>query len=1695
MSSIRSTISLMSSRLALLLLVSTVIALSGCGTGVFSSSTNLSSAAGASGSASQGIVLGGHQPVAGAHVQLFSASEAGRGSSAVPLLSSAVTTAKDGTFSLAKRYKCINNSDQVYVVATGNNVAPTPNANRAMMSAFGNCGDLAQSPQLLVNEVTTVAAVNMLAPYMTSSSYDIAANKDEAAALATAFTAARSLADPATASTTSAKAIAGSPAGAKLNSISNSLASCIDSTNATACHALFAATTPPGSATAPTNTIAAALNIASNPTSNIMPIYKLSGSATPFQPALTAAPTDWSLAGSAVAVPLITWANPASIHHDTQLSDTQLNATASIPGSFAYSPAAGAWLGTGLNTLSTTFTPTDTAKYGTRTASVSLQVDKDTPIILWPTPAPITQGTKLSSAQLNATAYLAGTFVYSAPFGSTPAAGNNRLAVTFTPTDTVNHNVATQTVNLVVTSSSQSTPVITWTNPAPIKHDTQLSAAQLNAASSVPGSFIYQPAAGAWLGTGPNMLSTTFTPADTTKYKVQTANVTLQVNKDTPIILWPAPAPITQGTKLSAAQLNATAYIAGTFAYSAAIGSTPPAGDTLLSVTFTPTDSANHAVATQAVHLAVTSTGQVAPVLTWANPAPITKGTTLSATQLNATASVPGTFAYSPGPGVIPDAGTATLSVAFTPSDTTKYSAATKTVSLAVTATDKAAPAIAWNAPAAITSGTALSATQLNATTSVPGTFAYSPGMGAIPSAGTATLSVAFTPTDTTKYSAATMTVSLAVTSTDKTAPAITWNTPAAIPSGTALSPTQLNATASVPGSFTYSPGPGAIPSAGTATLSVAFAPTDTTKYSAATKTVSLAVTSTDKTAPTITWNAPAAIPSGTALSPTQLNATASVPGSFVYSPAAGALLANGANALTVTFTPTDTTKYSTQTASVKLLVTGKPDTNVTDIAIADTVKQSGVKRLGMNIAGQDYYDSGQMLRNLVFRNPGFEGETWQTILQCKVVTATSCTDANQYTTWPADFIKGAQFEFIHGAAAGETGTVLSSSLNQGASKGLGIVVTFSQLNTAPAVNDYLIVKMTVPGNAQAGWWPNASGGGTLTTEFSDLAPNSPGKQALKMTSSGSGQSAQVSSFFDGYTGRSFVQLKGSYQITFRAKGAGGSNQMVVSLARNLASGIKSFFNQTVSLSPAWKDYTFAFTANETGTSIGTVGLSFSTSGADVLLDDVSVAPTTASADNPTPFRDEVVSTLTTLHPGVLRYMDSGTNFGSSIDNMIAVPFARVRAGMSTQSSLQEDVPLGLHEFLQLCQTVGAEPWYTMPAGMSTGEMQNLIQYLGGDASTPYGAKRSALGQAAPWTSVFPSIHLELGNEEWNAGVFYGAAINDPIAYGKRASLIFGAARSSASYNASSFDLVLGSWASVPYYTGQEIANSSNYDTVAVAPYLFYTLNDTSSNEAIYGPMFAQPESIDSVSSGIMAQQATTLSGGSGGKPAKLAIYELQLSTLSGSASQSAINAVVPSVGAGLAVADHMLLMMRDLGITTQNVWSLPGFSNQFNNTNGSSETTPLFGTVVDMGGSTNLRRPVFLAEQLTNTAILPTMLTTTLTGANPTWNQPLSTNDSIQFNNAHELQSFAFSDGGSNRSLIVLNLNRSQARPVTFSGSNVPSGTVAVGQLTSASLTDTNETAANVNITSTTLTDFQSGTPYSLPPFSMTVFTWKAAK
>jgi hypothetical protein len=148
----------------------------------------------------------------------------------------------------------------------------------------------------------------------------------------------------------------------------------------------------------------------------------------------------------------ITWANPADITYGTPLSGRQLDAIASVPGTFAYTPAAGAVLRAGYGqTLTVTFTPTDTAHYADSTAEVPINVAQAPAQIYWSNPADITYRTALGAAQLDATASVPGTFTYVPSAGTVLGAGNGQtLLAAFTPADATDYagGYATVTINV-----------------------------------------------------------------------------------------------------------------------------------------------------------------------------------------------------------------------------------------------------------------------------------------------------------------------------------------------------------------------------------------------------------------------------------------------------------------------------------------------------------------------------------------------------------------------------------------------------------------------------------------------------------------------------------------------------------------------------------------------------------------------------------------------------------------------------------------------------------------------------------------------------------------------------------------------------------------------------------------------------------------------------------------------------------------------------------------------------------------------------------------------------------------------------------------------------------------------------------------------------------------------------------------------
>jgi hypothetical protein len=505
-------------------------------------------------------------------------------------------------------------------------------------------------------------------------------------------------------------------------------------------------------------------------------------------------------------------------------------------------------------------------------------------------------------------------------------------------------------------------------DPVNITYGTALANSQLNgiatdsSGASIPGTFTYTSPPGSPLSAGNDQSeAVTFTPSNTSLPQ-ESGTVIVNVAQATPTISNVTPiVNITYGTALDNTQLSGTATVPGTFVYTSAAGRVLHTGTGQSeSITFIPTDTTDYTSVSSTVTVNV---AQATPTVT-VNPVNISYGTPLDNSQLSGTATftvggksvnVPGTFAYTSAEvGTVLNGGNAqTEAVTFTPQDTTDYTTVSSNVTVNVST--HATPAVAIN-PVNITYGTALDNSQLSGTAIftipgkivvVPGTFTYtSAEVGTVLNAGNAqSEAVTFTPSDTKTYATVSSNV---IVNVAQATPAISNVNPVSITYGTALANGQLSGTATftvggkpvtVPGTFTYTSAAGSVLTAGNAqSEAVTFTPTDTTDYTPASGTVTVNVA---QAMPTVAIN-PVTIIYGTALANSQLSGTVTftvdgylvaVPGTFTYTSAAGSLLNLGnGQSEAVTFTPTDTTDYTTVSSSVTVNVLPiTPTVTVTD--------------------------------------------------------------------------------------------------------------------------------------------------------------------------------------------------------------------------------------------------------------------------------------------------------------------------------------------------------------------------------------------------------------------------------------------------------------------------------------------------------------------------------------------------------------------------------------------------------------------------------------------------------------------------------------------------------------------------------------------------------------------------------------------
>jgi len=362
----------------------------------------------------------------------------------------------------------------------------------------------------------------------------------------------------------------------------------------------------------------------------------------------------------------LTWNRPAAIRYGTPLGDAQLNATATVAGTWSYSPAAGTVLEPGTLSLGATFTPTDSNHAG-GTVGTPITVERALPTVSV-TGGDVTYDGQPHPATASATgvgglALTPVTVTYNGSTAAPVAAGTYTVVATFGGDSRHESGSATGTMTI-----GKGAPTLSWAAPASLPYGPTLSATQLNAQASVPGTFSYSPGLSSRLPAGTHTLTATFTPTDTTNYASGgsvTTSITivpapLEIRTVDAAKAYGAPLPAFTASFTGLASGQTVANLSGTLAFTTAATTSSPVGT--YAVTPGGLSSPNYAITFVSAALSILK----APVAMTLSASPTPSGLdmpiTLTATvaaALGAPTAPAGTVRFFDGATLL---GTATLS-------------------------------------------------------------------------------------------------------------------------------------------------------------------------------------------------------------------------------------------------------------------------------------------------------------------------------------------------------------------------------------------------------------------------------------------------------------------------------------------------------------------------------------------------------------------------------------------------------------------------------------------------------------------------------------------------------------------------------------------------------------------------------------------------------------------------------------------------------------------------------------------------------------------------------------------------------------------------------------------------------------------------------------------------------------------------
>jgi len=269
------------------------------------------------GTALKGLVHGGRQPIVGAHVYLLGLNTTNYGGPGIPasannvaqsLLTNGaghdslgyyVTTDANGIFTVTGDYSCpADKQFNTYFYSSGGDAGSGANSAATLVGPAPAC---TTGSFTTVNEISTIASVYVFAGFISDPLHAGSSGSTLAlTALNNADATLNNLYSPASgmaiAYTPGANGGFGTVPQSEIDTLANILAACINSTgpSSTQCTTLFS--NAMNGSTAPTDTATAAVNIAHNPGVDVANLFSLQTPTSPFQPMLSSAPNDFSIA-------------------------------------------------------------------------------------------------------------------------------------------------------------------------------------------------------------------------------------------------------------------------------------------------------------------------------------------------------------------------------------------------------------------------------------------------------------------------------------------------------------------------------------------------------------------------------------------------------------------------------------------------------------------------------------------------------------------------------------------------------------------------------------------------------------------------------------------------------------------------------------------------------------------------------------------------------------------------------------------------------------------------------------------------------------------------------------------------------------------------------------------------------------------------------------------------------------------------------------------------------------------------------------------------------------------------------------------------------------------------------------------------------------------------------------------------------